>query len=434
MNKGLKITLTVFLAILFSICIIINATWIIIKFFAPEKVVSNTYELGLQTINKGEELEESRYFAEIQLFRNEDGKGKSAFEIKYNYIMDENQTAFYSQGLQYTADSLNDLGWSFSYTEAEWDEKSQEEIKVTDSFLFVNILTRKEYYNDWFGNYIPNEKTTYTNYSSGNNFLTSTKSANPINDDTKFRVQIGDELYFMSFKSPSKIANDSNYVSRANVKMKYKAFWFEYYYAKLYSYLDYNYFSRLLFDSISSLPNGTTQAVVFEFGDLFDYYKSDGNGVYVQIDYSNSLKVKQQVTNYYAIKVTVNGGGLKKSSESLFNAVDGTGNYNSTGSYTSTTYFTGKTKVYCTLDDFTYVSTSDVNRFKLKLSSAFQNLYSEFGREIDLDVTIDLDKLSEAGIIFDGFVSDCFDGYSSVTTQTIGTPLDSASLTAEVVE
>lgn len=401
MSKAGKITISIILALLFSFCIGLDIWWIIVDKTMSDKTISTTFKTGLQTINKDTDIEESRYFAEVQLNRNEDGQGLASYEIKYNYMLDENQEEFYSQGLQYTASSFNDLGWDF------YRYGTREESHFKDG-----SWPGYYYHHNWFGYLKPNSSTEYYNYASGDNYLTSLISTNPVGDESKFKIQLGDELYKMSFKSPEKIANDQTFVAKVKGDYENYFFWTDFHYNYYYSFMDYNFFSAMLFNSLSTLPNGTNQAIVFEFGDWFNYEKHVGNGVYEAVAGIESDKVSHEVNNYFVIKVSVSASGLEKSSDSLFNTINGKSNYNTTDEYNTSDYFIGRSVIDCTIDDFVFIATEDINKYCLEFNSEFKNKYENYKDIIVLRIVIDLSEFESLSVEFDGFTEDCFVGYT----------------------
>ena len=99
-----KKILIISLTILLLICAFINIWYLYIRMFGVQKVVSSTFEVGLQSL-KNEENPDTKYFIEINYLSNQAQNGDEVFEIKFNYMLDENQSAFYSQGLQFVAKS-----------------------------------------------------------------------------------------------------------------------------------------------------------------------------------------------------------------------------------------------------------------------------------------------------------------------------------------
>ena len=390
----------ILLALLFLICVVINGWYFYVKFYAKQKIVSNTSEVGLQTIEDGT----TKYFAEVLLNKNETGDGLKTFEIKYNYLVDETKTMFYSQGQQFTSDSDLKLGYY------------QTDVKTTNVGEGKWYLRTKQI--AYYSQVATGSDTEYFNYASADDYDTTIDSSNPIGEDTRFKIELGSEIYLMEFK------NEYRETWRSDTFYDFKLYTGYYYYNAYFYLIDHMYFASLLYDSVSILKAGTNQSVLFEFGDLFNYYRYNAESQqYLLINEADSEKVIQDVKSYYSIKVTINSNGAKKAStDSLFKCINGNANYNSTGDYSSTDYFIGRTIINCDINNFDFVETDTLNTFKLSLKESFKNYYLQFKDTIQLQVKINLDEFNESGINFDGFTSSCFSGfnvYKIFTTETI---------------
>lgn len=425
MPKGLKVTLISFLALLFSACIFIDVWYLILRSRNPDTFVSNTFEVGLQTLKDGT----TKHFAEVQVYRNEDNSGLAAFEVKFNYLLDETETAFYSQGLQYVADSIDKIAWTY-YSDVEIYKDLDE----------PDILSN--YFHHYHMGYLkPTSNTSFYNYQSSDDYKTTTISSNPINNNSTFKIQLqNDGIYAMRFKS-----NEQNNIKEVPFENKeslenylsstssphygtykgdydFKVLYTNFHYHHYYTYLDFNYFSQLLFNSTKSLKSGTQQSVVFEFGDIFNYYDYlEDEGKYASNKIKDSSLISTETKNYYSIQVTINSGGLKKASDSLFNAANGSMNYNNSEDILDSGYFIGRTITNVSFDDFVFIETSDDKKYKLKLDSLFLSKYYQYRDVIFLDVVINLDEFNDLGVEFDGFVDGCFDGFVVRTCNTVET-------------
>ena len=390
-----KISIIV-LALLFLGCVIVNGWYLYILTFKPAKVVSNTFEVGLQTLEDGT----TKYFAEILLNRNKNNDGLNTFEVKYNYLVDEDKTNFYSQGQQFTSTNENMFGLS-----------SVEQTTVTTKNGWYNAVKENRYYGQMW----TTSNTEYYNYSSFDDYQTTTISTNPINEDTRFKIELGNDIYLMKFK------NEYKEIDRRGPYYDFNLIYGYDYYNVYYTKIDNLYFINLLYNSLDSLKSGTSQSVLFEFGDLFDYYKyNEDKQDYILINQEDTDKVIHDVKSYYSILVRVNDSGAKKASDSLFNCINGNSNYNSTGDYSSSDYFIGRTIINLDIKSFEYVDTETLNVFKLKLKESTKNYYTKFKDTTLIQVIINLDEFKEKEIIFDGFTNNTF-GELKVMAFTIET-------------
>ena len=397
-------------AILFLACAFVDVWFLYIWLYGDVKTVVNTYEVGLQTLADGSS---TKYFIEVEYYSNENKNGYECFEIKFNYLLDEEQTNFFSQGLQYVANSMSD----------------------NIDFELINTFTDRHFtYWDAGGNHYERDLLyTYTmgnssssyNYSSGDNYETTTISTNPIGDNSYFRVQLDEDLYLMKFKSSYRegrvpddysqvLEKDSGYYSPAI---------YCYYKDNDYLLYDTSYFSQLLYNAMSTIPNGTQSAVLFEFGNIFDYYAYDELlGTYDNQPIEDTTKVITDMSSYYSIHVTKHADGIQRASESLFNCVHGSSTFNISTSGVEEDYFIGRTIVDCDIYDFDYINIAD-GYCLLSLKDSFVNYYSQYSNIISLSVCIDLDELDELGIKFYGFDEDSrlnnFSIYDCYTLETV---------------
>ncbi len=393
MNKTLKNILIVFGCLVVVLCVGVNVWWFYVMFFSPDKIISNTYEVGLQTVSKEEE-EKSKYFIEINYLSNEEGNGEKLFEVKFNYMLDENQESFYSQGLQFVGD--------FEY-EYKIDESEDPVLARTVTRWPIPCL---DYFNRWGGYRLSDSSNCY-NYASGDDYDSVIMSTNPISTQTRFKIQLGDDLYLMEFKNKytedlAKIEGDP--VLQYEGDTRIYVLWTVQQYYSCYAYKDYNYFCKLLSDAVKTLPSGTNRAMIFEFGDLFNYYKYDSNlGQYTKVDAQENEKIALDVKSYYSIKVTTSARGMQQATDSMFGAVNGSTTYNQLTTYTDD-YFVGRTYLAVTEKAFDLVQI-ETGYCLLKLKESFVKLYGKYDTLI-LKVNVDLDGFIEDGINILGFSLD----------------------------
>ncbi len=402
MLKSLKDFLYVIIGLIVTIMVAIDVWYLYIVFVAPEKVISTTFEVGIQELKDADNTQ--FYFMEVELWDN-------AFEVKFNYMLDENQTDNFSQGLQYIYD--DELIFGFTHNDITCE---------LDSDRTSGILGwKKEYYN--CQNSCALTGTNFYNYMSYDDYSTSLKSTNPIDLDTVFKIQIGDELYGMKFKGTD-TPKDNNTLIAKDVRIYHNIWTKDKFHSEYYIY-DVNYLVYNLYQSVKSLPAGTNKAVVFEFGNLFNYYEYDENTKqYTEkcsIDKAEKLTI--DVKSYYSIKVKVNEGNLQKATDSLFNSYLGNTGYNETGDITTDDYFVGRTIKDLTWRDFDFIKVDD-NNYALKLKEDFINNFEQYSSKLYLSVCINKDELNNIDINFVGFTSDNglnnFNIYECYTIETIG--------------
>ena len=415
---------TFIVSLLVILCLAIDAWWFFILKVEPDVLVAKTYNVGAQTITKADGSTETKDFMELNLYDD-------CFEIKFNYVRDENQNAFYSKGIQfYGSDGIN-----FEDKYYKQKEKNEGSSVLTDEdFMSINeyydtevfVLNKNPYY--FF--------TDVYQYASGDNYQTTLDNDlnAPISEETMFGVQLGDELYGMKFKYDSMfyktvadiwgvsevvrddIDNRYYFGESSSYELRTEKFGFlslgtRHFIAtnKNYRECDIYYFAEIIYDSIKTLPNGTSQDIIFNFEDLFNYYRYDAEK---ERYYSCSAEDTQKVTNYtksyYTIHVSKHEGNIQKSSQSLFKKVKGSSQYDTSGTVGESIYFIGRTIIELTESSFEQLFTDD--GFVLILKEDCRNYYLENKNEIKLYIKIS-DSVSQLGN-FIGVEKDSLDGFS----------------------
>lgn len=420
----MKKFLIFFMAIISFIAIGVDVWYVYMLNTAPDKIVSQTFNIGYQQITKADGTTEKKPFIELNLYDN-------VFEVVFNYVRDEDQNAFYSKGVQYVANSDKGLDFSldyFNYTEYNKYNFETKKWPKCQEISYYNVLaqTTDFYYLNSF------------QYASADGFETTINNdmANPLDQDTLFKIQLGDEenkkLYGMKLKG-DRTYYDYWYNFDGSVKKDvknniddtwkvetYRANGWEQrglitYYLEdnvdIYAPCDLNYFSTILYNSIRGVEKGTSQDIIFNFCDYFDYYEYDGSSYSkVSLDGDNYNKIVKDIQSYYIIRVNVHDGDMTKSSESLMGMLNGSANINpdaETGSY-----LYGKTIVKAEFNenirDFELIATEDVGVYKFALKTDFKFYYDSYINEIIIQVEIDTDYLDKCGITFGGFEANTF--------------------------
>lgn len=408
LSKG-KTLLIVLCAILFLACAFIDVWYVYVVLYGEVKQVVNTYEVGLQTLEDGSD---TKYFIEVEYYSNENKNGYECFEIKFNYLLDEDKNAFYSQGLQYVANSIDD---KISLNLVNTSIKSDHHWGALGNYYDRNL----------FYSYVPGDTTSFYNYASGNDYDTTILSTNPVGDGSYFRIQLDKDLFLMKFKSSYREnRNPSDYSQELDIDADYYSpaiyCWYK---DSDYLLYDYSYFAQLLYNAMGSISNGTQSAAVFEFGNIFDYYAYDENlGTYDNQPIEDTTKVITDISSYYSIYVRKHADGIQKASQSLFNCVQGSSTFNISNDYAEDDYFIGRTIIDCDIYDFDYINIAE-GYCLLSLKDSFVDYYSQYSDDISLSICIDLDRLSELNIKFYGFDTNSnlnkFSIYECYTQQVI---------------
>lgn len=337
--------LIVLISLVCCVCIGIDIWYAVVYFTQPEKQASQTYNVGAQTVTKVDGTEDTRYFCEVNLFDD-------CFEIKFNYLRDETGKDFYSQGVQYIPKTE-----TFDFTPYVLDNNSyiylgtyrDEEITTAGMWWWKKSETHR-YYDRVFTNLYLKNLDIY-NYASMDNFETVINDTNEITLNTSFTIELDGKIYSMRFNGAKAVENEDEvemkkfFIQETTDSEFGKTYNDEIYiHYRNYRASDITYFSELLYNSIQTLDKGTDQAIIFQFGDLFDYYLYDeesGISSEQTISSDEYAKVVASIKSYYAIKVSIHEGNILSASDSLFGYFKGTKNY-TTEEMITTDYYIGR--------------------------------------------------------------------------------------------
>ncbi len=377
-------------SLLFVACLIVDFWYAYIVFFAPEKYVSKTYKIGMQTTADGTN---SKNLIEIKYFKNKNKNGLECFEFKLNYLLDENKSGLYSQGYQFVVDnSLTnnylDISNTFNFS---YDFDNAERVKFETKWFNNGFVSQ---YHTYASTFEPcaNSFVKYE-YASADNYNNTIIDSNKIIDSTGFKIQMGEaeneEIYLMKLKGLNTPFDDKSLYSTNNSDNKYWIFNFGPIIKNYYTYFNINYLMNILFNSIQSLKTGSTETIIFQLTDLFDYYKYDKEtGVYSSDKVVETAKIKEYVTNYFAIAVTISDNGLQRAEESIFKCVYGTQTFNLKVDNYTTDYLVGKAPYNCTLKDFELVD-NGTDIYDIKLSKNFLNKFNDYKDNMLLNIDLD---------------------------------------------
>ncbi len=418
MSKG-KIVGIIALVLVLTLCLGVIFWYAYVAVFGKEKFVTNTFYVGELENASGE----TRNIIEVQYNQNADGQGLEMFEIKLNGFTDGSQTDFYSQGIQYVANSSTEKIEWFSlqdYSETIIGMVSDLDFSSLDEFISVVeqtdwVTTRLWetgawlWHKEWNAHYmapgILDGASRYNYQQFDDNGVTG--SSNPLTAESYIVATFGNEenpVYIQfkgadyvkasDFSGPEEFEEDKNAVISSGRD-------------NIYNNYTIDYLAYILYDQIQALPAGTNGTYVFEFADIFNYYGSeDDMTAGVQLNQEDSLKVKQNMRSYYSIKVTISANGAKNAQDSMFGVLHGSSTYTLDGSSSSSgDYFTGRQLINVDIYDFDYVKVVD-NQYALKLKEEFKDIYLSKSDSIILSIFIDETALSELGMTFVGFTAD----------------------------
>lgn len=415
-----KKIMLVLVSLVCTICLGLDIWYGVILATGKEKIISQTFILGEQTVSRidenGNSISENEPFCEVNIFDD-------VYEIKLNYLLDENKEYFYSQGLQFIANDGSDTidFDSKTFSKVVKNERTNSKLNFKLSTFFVRnsefnrLLTDVNYENLTIKNY-GHDTISDTNYTS----------ISPITSkDYFFKLDIDGKTYGMKFKNEDiKFDEKSHlFVGTTSDMPTMAGVYTEYAIYKEYRTADVYFFAEEIYKSIieSDVKLGETLGSYTELPNIFNFYEyKDGQYSETTIDLDKATKLTEDIKTYCGIKINRHEGKMTNASQSLFNMKDGNANFALEGSI-PTNYFTGTTLLSVTVNDFDWVSTENANEYKFKLSNDFKKIYgSDNSKKLKLYVNIDLDILNDYGITFAGFEENAFENFSiykAVTSQ-----------------
>ena len=384
--------LTIVLTIIFCICVAIDVWYVCFVAFAPEKKVVDSFNVSPMTNADGTQTE---CFIDIKYHKNSDGSGLEMFEINFNDLVDSSSESFYSQGLQYVVNDVEDK-INFKY-------KVNESYEVDEELVDEHMWLYNYYDRNYYGSMYAGDNTKLYMYQSGDGYETTTKTTNPITDKTYFLLDLGESgKYYIQFKGVQDKSQCDYYGKQEDANSEWNFFssnFYDYYY---YLSNDVNYFAYLMYQSVKDVASGTSGNKLFEFGNRFNYYKYDektGTLDAQAVEGEEYKKVVNIVESHIVINVDIIESGAKSSSDSMFKMIADNSALNLTGEYVSEDYFFGRDVINLSVYDFDYVGL-EYDSYVLKLKEDFVNYYSQYADSIVLDIVIDLDILEAQGIHF----------------------------------
>lgn len=426
--KNITSTITkLFLTLVVIVCIALDVGALYIHFFGKSKAISTTVEISDMTVSRdnpetGDTIIETKTFLEVNVFDN-------AIEIRFNDLLDETESYFFSQGVQLIVKNLSTI--------TGITKNSKELLNGTyGSVLKQSLVSETQTEDEIFFNKFKSEYNqvvtdkTYTNlnlyeYQSADNFETPLLSNLLQSSDTMFKLQAKDgestKVLGVKFKQYDTKKNglgvetldvsNMTYVQQDyKLETKYSGLFNaienEYItYTNVYRAFDIYYLIEFIANSISGLTDGFTGETYLKLPDIFDFYKFDGDA-YIEVGTEDNkfIGVNAQEISFYKMKITVNSGNLESSNQSLFNMYKNTQNYNANPDYIDMTdYLTGRSLLTATLDDLDWNSTESTGVYTFALSNSWRTKWKEFKSTSFVLVVIDTDYLNSCNITYDGF-------------------------------
>lgn len=440
----------IFIAIIAFICLSLDCWYAYIHFFGKEKTVSTSITFSDMEVQKldtisGEIETETKTFLEVNLFDN-------CVEIKFNQLYDENQSAFYSHGIQLMVkDGVEKDLSSEDIFDGTYNKSLYSELVKNDKLVYegTHYLQRCKIFYDIYNKVVSDKHYNYIDlyeYQSFDDYETPLQSTFLQDGDSSFKLQTKDggenKIFALKFKNyDSKITLDDSGLAIDLEKrldttnlvnigtelifnhQENPTFELHHYYDEItyYRALDIYYFIESLANSVEGLAPGFIGETYLRMPDIFKVLKYDESSQqYIDVgsleDWSG--KVTAENISYTKIKLTVYEGDITKSSQSMFNRYRGYQNYNENpDEIDMTDYLTGKSIITATLEDLNWKLIGTDNLYTFSLSKEFKSRWIEYKNTIYIKVIIDSTYLEENYLKYYNFeIDDDFFIYQILTS------------------
>lgn len=428
-NKSIGKTIgIVFISFITVICIALDLWYLYINKFGQAKTESNTVvvsdmEISRTDIITGETVTETKCFIEANVYDN-------VFELKFNQLLDESNTAFYSTGIQLIANSGKTIFdkdiFDGNYSKTLKTETVSFEKEIFNDFkglsrcriyesTYNSILTNKDYYN-----------LELFEHQSSDDYETPFSGTSLQIGDESFKVQVKEngenEIFRLTFKDydeelnyfsnnldvskMTKVGESTTFVKGTgtfNIKHYYDTY-------NYYRAYDIYYLVEHIATAVRGLAAGYIGESYIKMPDIFNVerYNSDTK-LYDKLGTNGDKTVNlySEICLYDKIKLTVHEGQMTKSTQSIFNKFGEYQNYDANPDEIDTTdYLTGRCLISATLDDLTWITTNESGVYKFALSEEFKHKFQSYKKSAFVKVVIDLERLEQNNIIYSGFEFD----------------------------
>lgn len=437
-KKGLGSAICItFLSIVAVICLVLDGWFLYINRFGKEQTVSTTVTISDMEVAKtnlltGETITETKCFIEVNMYDN-------ALEIKFNQLLDESQTAFYSMGLQLLVNE--DSGKNFfseDIFKGDYKKVLTTAIVEKDKQVFNKVIYFQdcEIYETTKNQVLTNKNysyiTLYENQSS-DDYETPLGGSELLNGNESFKVQVktngNNEVFRLTFKEydtktdylnaekldiskMTKIGDEKEKTREDSNLVRIKHY---YDITNYYRAYDIYYLIEYIANSVRGIASGYIGESYIKMPDIFNVEKyNKDTGKYEKLGTNGDETVNLYAENclYDKIKLTVHEGLMTSSDQSIFNKYGDYQNYNSDKEKINTTdYLTGRTLITVTLDDLTWETTDVSGSYIFGLSDEFKAKNEKYKKQAFLKVVIDKQKLADGNVSYAGFNNESLDDF-----------------------
>ena len=428
-----SIILKTIISVVAVVCLALDFWYIYIKNFGTSKTVSNSVVVSDMEVVKtdiltGETVTETKCFIEANMYDN-------VFEIKFNQLLDESQTAFYSMGLQMM---ISDEKKSF-FDKDIFDGNYEK--TLTTETIKKDVVTHENWYYfqkckiiESYFNQVVSQKNYYNielhEYQSSDDYETPLGGTALLKGEESFKVQVkvngNNEVFRLTFKDyntkrtyDGKVLDISEMTkvgqSREFVKEEGKFFQINHYY-ETYNYFrafDISYLAEYIINSVKGLASGFIGESYIKMPDMFNVEQlQDGSFVNIGTINDPTVNLYSETCLFNKIKITVHEGNMTKSSQSIFNKFGDYQNYDSNEeSIDMTDYLSGRCLLTATIDDLTWNTAETSGAYTFGLSDEFKTKWKDYSNKAFVKVVIDSEKLDNGNVTYAGFDNTSLDGF-----------------------
>jgi len=416
----------VFMSLVTVVCIALDLWYLYINKFGESITESTTVIVSDMTVSRtdvmtGETVTDTKCFIEANVYDN-------VFELKFNQLLDESHTAFYSTGIQlitnddktlYDEDifdgnySKNLITQPISINKETFKKFAGLSMCRIYESSYNQIVTNKNYYN----------LKLYEHQSSDDYETPFSGTALQLGDESfKIQVQEGGEnevlrLTFKDYDSTrsfytetldvskmTQVGTSTEFVKSENTVFKINHYYDNYTYYRAY---DIYYLIEYIANSVKGLAAGYVGDSYIKMPDMFkvERYNEDSQ-LYEQVGTNGdeTVNLYSETCLYNKIKLSVHSGKMTKSTQSIFNKYGEYQNYNADKTTIDTTdYLTGRSLLVATLDDLEWIPTENSNVYKFALSEEFKHKWESYKKSSFVKIVIDFEKLAAGNITYSGF-------------------------------
>jgi len=352
--KTIKVILSATGILLFFILLASIGLWVYVKFIAPDSFKETTIYA-----NQVEDTNGKKAVCEVVAYDNADGSGIQLLDIKLNYYSDFNATNVVASGIQIIGGTKN--------------LKSDRPSEITKIFV-----SRREY-----DNFIAGEvgKQNYNNqklcFYEANDKLSYAGVNNKFDNFGLIRVEIEGKIYALKFgkeiSANTPLWMRESYVSSLSL------------------------FAKQLEEIVMSMPVGQDEQTI-KFEDMFEIWEFNNKTK----EFDLVTEGIDLVTSYLYIDFTHYTTGAKTAQDSVFGQIQYNTNFVVDGANALDEHFSDKAiyKIDEQWLEFKFDEEKQAHYFDLQQES--YNYLKD--KNLNIELTIDLDYLKENNIAFGGVV------------------------------